>query len=67
MQYTQGPRRLRKCLVLRRNYSGGWLEEANVQHRQHAAHPARLDRLTPGQRHGLLDGLRALGQTFTED
>jgi len=28
---------------------------------------ARLDRLTPGQRSGLLDGLRALEQTFTED
>lgn len=28
---------------------------------------ARLARLTPGQRSGLLDGLRALEQTFTED
>lgn len=28
---------------------------------------ARLDRLTPQQRRGLLPGLRALEQTFTED
>lgn len=28
---------------------------------------ARLDRLTPQQRRGLLTGLRALEQTFTED
>jgi len=28
---------------------------------------ARLDRLTPQQRQGLLTGLRALEQTFTED